>query len=65
MRSLIAVLLIIVSFLAFAMLIAGSHGRIQFRPHMTEDWFFWSIIIIPAFIGIYILVAPLFKTLKK
>ena len=66
MRSIIAVILIVISFFVFGVYLAGSHGgHLAFRPWMTEDWVFWSLMIIPASTGIFILFRQLFKVIKK
>jgi hypothetical protein len=34
---------------------AGNHGHLMFRPHMTEDWIIWGIAVLSAACGIYLL----------
>lgn len=64
MQIVIAVGLLIISFFAFMLFIAGSNGHIQFRPHMTEDWIFWSLMIIPSLTGVVILIKQVLKISK-
>ena len=65
MQIVIAVLLIVISFFTFMIFLGGSHGQIQFRPYMTEDWIFWSLMIIPSLTGIVILTNRIIKSSKK
>lgn len=45
MRIITAFVLCLIAFSAFAIDMAGSHGHLMFRPHMTEDWIIWGIIV--------------------
>lgn len=65
MRSIFAVILLSISIFIFMIFLSGSHGHIQFRTHMTEDWILWSLMIIPACLGIIILLGLLIKQFKK
>jgi hypothetical protein len=31
----------------------GMHGRLMFRPHMTEDWIIWGTATVSFLTGIY------------
>jgi len=55
-RKYVGIVLLTMAFFVFAMLAAGSHGHIRFRPHMGEDWFFWGAILFFTAIGVSLLV---------
>ncbi len=54
-RAIIAIGLLILAGLALIFYMVGSHGRLMFRPHMTEDWVIWGIAILSATSGLYLL----------
>ena len=54
-RTIIAIGLLILAGLALMFYAVGSHGRLMFRPHMTEDWVIWGIAILSAAGGLYLL----------
>jgi hypothetical protein len=56
-----AAVLLLISLFTFALLAVGSHGHLMFRPHMTEDWVFWSIIVWTGIGGL----ALLFRDLRR
>jgi hypothetical protein len=41
--------------------LAGNHGHLMFRPHMTEDWIIWSITFISFIAGLLFLI----KAIKR
>jgi|GEM_PF-6842694 len=53
---LIAILLFSISLLVFSAIIAGMHGHLLFRPHMTEDWIGWGIVIFTFILGFWFLI---------
>ena len=55
-RTLFAIVLLILAGLALMIFIVGSHGHLMFRPHMVEDWLFWGTIIIFSTVGIFLLI---------
>lgn len=65
MRAIFAVFLLSISVFIYLIFLSGSHGHIQFRPHMTEDWVFWSLTIIPAIVGAIILFRIMIQRFKK
>jgi hypothetical protein len=54
-RTIIAIGLLILTVLTLMFYMVGSHGRLMFRPHMTEEWFIWGIAILSATSGLYLL----------
>ena len=64
MRSIIAVLLLVISFFVYCIMLAGSHGHIQFRPWMKEDCIFWGLIITPFLLALFILFFQ-FRKIRK
>ena len=55
-RFLFVVLFLFVAFFLLAIIGAGSHGHIMFRPHIMEDWLLWGCMVVSALLGIYFLV---------
>lgn len=53
-RTLIASGLLILAGLTIMFYMVGSHGRLMFRPHMTEDWVIWSIAVISTATSIFL-----------
>ena len=53
-RTLVAIGFLILSGLAIMFYMVGSHGRLMFRPHMTEDWVIWGIAVISAATSIFL-----------
>lgn len=51
---------------AFSLLIyvAGNHGQLMFRPHMTEDWVIWGIAVICGFLGVSLIYNGIVKRQK-
>jgi hypothetical protein len=45
-------LLIIGLLIVPAMYGAGNHGKIMFRPHMTQDWIIWGISVVLFMTGL-------------
>ena len=60
-RTIIAIGLLILCGLSIMFYMVGNHGRLMFRPHMTEDWVIWGITILSATSGLYLLT----KKVKK
>jgi hypothetical protein len=54
-RTIIAIGLLILAGLTIMFYMVGSHGRLMFRPHMTEDWVIWGIAVLSATSGLYLL----------
>ena len=55
-RTIIAIGLLILAGLAIMFYMVGSHGRLMFRPHMTEDWVIWGIAVISTATSIFLFV---------
>ena len=53
-RTIIAIGLLIFSGLTIMIYMVGSHGRLMFRPHMTEDWVIWGIAVISTLTSIFL-----------
>jgi hypothetical protein len=56
-----AAVLLFISLFTFCLMFTGSHGHIMFRPHMTEDFVFWSIIVWTGLGGL----ALLYRDLRR
>lgn len=54
-RIIVIVGLFVLSGLSIFLYWFGNHGRLMFRPHMTEDWIIWGIALISFFCGIYLI----------
>ncbi|HRI33973.1 MAG TPA: hypothetical protein PLD02_09465 [Saprospiraceae bacterium] len=52
-RTIIAIGLLILAGLSLMFYMVGSHGRLLFRPHMTEDWDIWGIAVISTVTSIF------------
>jgi uncharacterized membrane protein len=55
-RKLIGIGLILLSGIPLLFYMVGNHGKLMFRPHMREDWVIWSIVVLFATSGLYLLV---------
>ena len=53
-RTIIAIGLLLLAGLALMFYLVGSHGRLMFRPHTTEDWVIWGIAIISTTASIFV-----------
>ena len=53
-RTIIAIGLLILAGFSLIFYMVGSHGRLRFRPHMTEDWVIWGIVVISTTISIFL-----------
>lgn len=54
-RTIFAIGLLILAGLALMLYMVGSHGRLVFRPHMTEDWAIWGTAVISVMTSIFLL----------
>jgi hypothetical protein len=61
MKLIIPVALFILCIIVLMFYMAGSHGKLMFRSHMTEDWIIWGIAAGSAITGIWLLVNGLRK----
>ncbi|MHA6249983.1 hypothetical protein ACXYMU_18770 [Pontibacter sp. CAU 1760] len=61
-RKYVGIVFLTLAFFAFAMLAAGSHGHIRFRPHLGEDWFFWGAMVFFTTNGAGLILRGCFKT---
>lgn len=43
MKIAAAFVLFFIAFMCIMTYLAGMHGHLMFRPHMTEDWVIWGI----------------------
>ena len=55
-KTIIGVLLILISIWGIALYGAGSHGHFMFRPHMTEDWIIWGTVLVSGTTGVIMLI---------
>src|ERR1043166_2218321 len=53
MRIAVAIVLLVFALMIMAMFGAGSHGNIW--SGMTEDWFFWAILVLCVFFSALLL----------
>ena len=53
-RIIIAIGLLILAALSLMFYAVGSHGRLMFRPHMTEDWVIWGIAVVSTATSIFL-----------
>jgi hypothetical protein len=53
-RIIIAIGLLILAALSLMFHAVGSHGRLMFRPHMTEDWVIWGVSVVSAATSIFL-----------
>jgi hypothetical protein len=53
-RTIIAIGLLIIAGLTIMFYMVGSHGKLMFRPHMTEDWVIWGIAGISTATSIFL-----------
>jgi hypothetical protein len=44
LKKLFAILFLLLCLVTMGVWVVGSHGRLQFRPEMTQDWVIVSII---------------------
>jgi len=54
-RIIIAIGLFSIAGLFLMLYMIGNHGRLMFRPHKTEDWVIWGIVVLSATSGLYLL----------
>jgi hypothetical protein len=54
-KRILAIFLILVSIALVLFDGIGNHGQFLFRPHMSQDWIIWGLIILTAFIGLRLL----------
>lgn len=45
-RTIITILLIVISIEGIALYDPNNHGHFMFRLHMTEDWIIWGIVLV-------------------
>ena len=64
-RIIIAIGLFILSGLCIFLYWFGMHGRLMFRPHMTEDWIIWGTATVSFSTGIYLTLRQLNKRNEK
>jgi len=64
-RIIVTVGLFILSGLSIFLYWFGNHGRLMFRPHMTEDWIIWGTATISFSAGIYLTLKQLNKRNEK
>jgi hypothetical protein len=58
-------LLIILVFFDYMMILVGSHGNFQFRPWMTEDWFFFGILLLTWGTAAILIFISLYEKIKN
>ena len=64
MKITAAFVLFFIAFMCFIIDLAGMHGHLMFRPHMTEDWIIWGIAAV-SFVGGLVLLVKGVKSLTK
>lgn len=61
MRLIVGAMFFFITFMCFMVYMAGMHGHLMFRFHMTEDWIIWGIAVSSFFFGVILLVQALKK----
>mgnify|MGYP000459231244 CR=1 FL=1 len=65
MKSIVAVILLVVSFFIYCIMLSGSHGNTNFRPQKTGDWIFWGLIISTGFTGGVMLLVQVIRLIRR
>ena len=61
MKLFISIALLFIGLVIFTFYVSGSHGHLQFRPGMLEDWIVASLIILCMLIPIIYFISWLNK----
>jgi len=61
----ICLFLFFIGFIDFSIILGGSHGNMQFRPWMLEDWIFDGVLVLCWGIPVIILSTALYKKLRN
>ena len=60
-----SVLLMIIAFFVYMLWLSGSHGKIQLRSNMLEDWIMAGIITICVIFSIWLFISWAIQNKKR
>jgi hypothetical protein len=65
MKIVFAIVFLMLAGALLLLMMIGGHGKLMFRPHMTEDWIVWGLASIFTAISIFLIGKEVQQRLKR